>query len=241
MKTCKDIQSKFYNEGIEPMEKTIIVGPIVQKPQEFYDEKVINWLNSKEEGSIVFVSLGSENFFNEEEIQEMANGLEQSGVGFLWVVRFHGESKVKSIVEALPRGFLERCEDRGLVVNWAPQSRVLSHKSVGGFVSHCGWNSVLESMYYGVPVIAMPIKLDQPYNAKLVVEMGVGVEVKGFDEKVEREVVAKCVRRVMVDDEGKGVRERAKELSERMREEEEEEFDEAVVKLKSLLQQSKDE
>lgn len=239
MKSCKDIQSNFYEKGAKPMEKSVLVGPIVQKPQVFYDEKVIDWLNGKEESSVVFVSLGSENFFDKEEIEEMAKGLEQSGVDFLWVVRFHGESEVKTIDQALPCGFLERTKDKGLVVNWAPQSRVLSHKSIGGFVSHCGWNSVLEAMYYGVAIIAMPIKLDQPPNAKLVVEMGVGVELKSCDQKLERELVANSVRRVMVDDEGKEVKKRAKELSERIMEDEDEEFDDAVVQLKNLIQQSK--
>lgn len=192
---------------------------------------MINWLEEKEEGSVVFVSLGTENYFSEEEMEEMAKGLELSGVDFIWVVRFHGERKPMDF-----QGFLERTKGRGLVVNWAPQVKVLSHENIGAFLSHCGWNSILESMYYGVPVLAMPIHLDQPYNGNVAVKVGVGMEVKRYDQKLKREDVANVVRRIIVEEEGKKVREKAKELSRRLKEIEDEEFNEAVMKIINLLQ-----
>nr|AHK12771.1 flavanone-O-beta-L-rhamnosyltransferase-like protein 2 [Litchi chinensis] len=243
VKTSREIQAKYYKDGKQPhlaiLRPLVHVGPLVQKPQDHHDgdEKLMDWLSKKEAASVVYVSIGSENFLSEEEMEEMAKGLELSNVDFIWVVRFHGGSNVASIHEALPQSFLERINGRGLIVDWAPQAKVLAHASTGGFVSHCGWNSTLESMMYGVPIIAIPIQLDQPLNAKLVVEMGVGVEVPRHDKKLVREEVANMVRRVMIEEEGNEVRKRAKELSVRLNEAEDEEFDEAVMKLVHLVQE----
>ena len=83
-----------------------------------------------------------------------------------------------SVEKALPLGFLERVGERGMVVEgWVPQVKILLHSSIGGFVSHCGWSSVMEAMKYGNPIIAIPMHIDQPVNARLVEEIGVGVEV----------------------------------------------------------------
>ena len=103
----------------------------------------------KKKGSTVFISFGSEYFLSKEDMEEIAYGLEFSNVDFIWVVRFpKGENIV--FEETLPKGFFERVGERGLVVNgWAPQAKILTHPNVGGFVSHCGWNSVMESMKFG--------------------------------------------------------------------------------------------
>ncbi|KAI6669281.1 hypothetical protein NL676_004166 [Syzygium grande] len=107
----------------------------------------------------------------------MAYGLELSNVDFIWVVKFPVEEHIK-LEEALPTGFLERVRDRGLEIEgWAPQARILAHPSVGGFVSHCGWSSVIESIKFGVSIITMPMHLDQPLNMRLVEDVGVGLEV----------------------------------------------------------------
>ncbi|KAG6758590.1 hypothetical protein POTOM_038949 [Populus tomentosa] len=85
-----------------------------------------------------------------------------------------------SAKEALPEGFFDMIGERGLIVEeWAPQKRISSHPGIGGFLSHCGWNSVLESMRFGDPIIAMPFYVDQPLNAGFVVEVGAGLEIKG--------------------------------------------------------------
>ncbi|GFP93057.1 beta-d-glucosyl crocetin beta-1 6-glucosyltransferase, partial [Phtheirospermum japonicum] len=100
-----------------------------------------------------------------------------SRVNFIWVLRFPLDEKIKSTREKLPRGFIERVGVRGLVVEgWAPQRRILSHPSVGGFLSHCGWSSVMEGIFSGVPIVALPMHLDQPLNARLVEEVGLGEE-----------------------------------------------------------------
>ncbi|CAN0922776.1 UDP-glucosyltransferase 29 [Linum grandiflorum] len=138
------------------------------------------------------------------------------------------------LAEALPPGFLDRVGEKGLVVEgWAPQSAILAHDSIGGFVSHCGWSSVMESMWYGVPIVAMPMQLDQPLNARLVEEVGVGVEVKrdGRSGKVDRKEVGKVIREVVM---GEKVRRKAEEMSEVMKKKGDLEIDDVVRELLQL-------
>ncbi|XP_010031469.2 UDP-glucosyltransferase 29 [Eucalyptus grandis] len=201
--------------------------------------EIMGWLEGRERGSVVFVSFGSECFLSKEEMEEMARGLELASeeVGFVWVVRFPGgDGETVSLVEALPEGFLERTEDRGMVVQgWAPQAKILMHPSIGGFVSHCGWSSALEAIVFGVPIIAMPMHLDQPLNSKLVADLGIGVEVQREDGRFQGEDVAKAIKQVVVQEEGEQVRRRAKELSARIRERREEETSVAMKKLERLF------
>ncbi|KAL0348719.1 UNVERIFIED_CONTAM: UDP-glucosyltransferase 29 [Sesamum angustifolium] len=119
---------------------------------------------------------------------------------FSEIMRFPIGEK-SSIEEALPAGFLQTVKDRGIVVpGWAPQTRILAHPSTGGFVSHCGWGSIMESMYFGVPVIAMPMQSDQPINARLVVETGAGIEVeRDGNGHYLAEGLAKAITKVIVE------------------------------------------
>ncbi|KAL3718275.1 hypothetical protein ACJRO7_003419 [Eucalyptus globulus] len=123
------------------------------------------------------------------------------------------------------------------VQGWAPRTKILMHPSTdisgditGGFVGHCGWSSSLEAIVFGVPITAMPIHLDQPLNAKLVVDLGVGVEVWREDGSYKREEVAKAIELVVVQEGGEQVRKRAKELSARIWERQEEEQTSAAMK-----------
>ncbi|KAK3205510.1 hypothetical protein Dsin_019556 [Dipteronia sinensis] len=243
VKSSTEIQAKF-GKPADVFGDLVPVGPLVQRPQDHDgDEKIMDWLNKKEASSVVFVSFGSESFLSQEEIEEMAHGLELSNVDFIWVVRFHGgHNNVKTIHEALPQGFLDRIQiqGKGLILDWAPQAKILAHTSSGGFVSHCGWNSTLEGMMYGVPIIAIPQGGDQPLNATLAVDMGVAIEVPARGEKkITRQEVAKAIKTVVVEEQGKEVRRRAKELSENWKKKEDEEFHVAVEKLLQLVQQSK--
>ncbi|EEF33327.1 UDP-glucosyltransferase, putative [Ricinus communis] len=141
------------------------------------DTNIINWPCQKDSCSVVYVSSGIKYFLSREELEEVANGLELSKVSFIWVVRFQGGDRV-SIQEALPKGFLKRVGKRGLVVaGWAPQANILEHSSIGGLISHFSGSSTLEGMVLDVPITAMPMHLDQPLNDRLVVEIGVGMEV----------------------------------------------------------------
>jgi len=214
----------------------IPVGTLVQEVEDKEDDEVfIEWLNKKKNSSVVFVSFGSEYFLSKDEIEEIAYGLEFSGVDFIWVLRFHGEEETR-VHEVLPQGFLSRVGDKGMVVEgWAPQGKILKHESIGGFVSHCGWNSTLEGVKFGVPIVAMPMHLDQPFNAKVVVGVGVGVEVKRESGRFKREEVARVIRQVVVEDEGNEVRKRVKEVRERMRKDGDEEVNVVVEKLVQLI------
>jgi len=152
----------------------------------------------------------------------VAAGLEASGQRFLWVVRAppsddparkYDKSPEPDLDALLPEGFLARTKDRGLVVkSWAPQRDVLAHAAVGGFVTHCGWNSVLEAVMAGVPMLAWPLYAEQRMNRVfLEEEMRLAVAVEGYDSEsglVAAEEVAAKVRWLMESDGGRALRER---------------------------------
>ncbi|KAM1027318.1 hypothetical protein FF2_039633 [Malus domestica] len=241
VKTSGEIESKCVDYLSKLTEKKIVpVGSLVQDPMDQkVDEEssIIKWLNERERASVVFVSFGSEYFLSKEEIQEIALGLELSQVSFIWVIRFPKEEKSTRVEDVLPKGFGERVGERGMIVeDWAPQAKILKHSSVGGFVSHCGWSSVLESIKFGVPIIAMPMQLDQPVNARLVEEVGVGVEVirTGGGGSLQRQEVAKVIIDVVVEKIGEGVRIKALELRDNMKKKEDEEMDGVVEELMQL-------
>ncbi|KAK1376879.1 Glycosyltransferase [Heracleum sosnowskyi] len=244
IKGFKEMDGKYSNylSGMSG-KKIVQVGPLVQRPrcQDEDCEIIMNWLNKKEPSSTIFVSFGSEYFLSEEDFQEIAQGLLLANVNFIWVVRFPVGENIR-LAEKLPSGFLEKVGDRGKVVEgWAPQSKILEHSSTGGFVSHCGWNSVNESMYFGVPIIAMPMHLDQPINAKLVEEIGIGVEVvRDTKGKLEREEIAAVINHVVVEKDGEVVRKKAKELKANIKMRGEQEIDEMVKELKQICHENKD-
>ncbi|XVF29639.1 hypothetical protein REPUB_Repub15cG0139200 [Reevesia pubescens] len=152
----------------------------------------IKWLDSKETGSVVYVSFGSLAGLAEEQMLELALGLKRSNRYFLWVVRETEQNK-------LPSNFIEETSEKGLVVSWSPQLDVLAHRAVGCFMTHCGWNSTLEALSLGVPMIAMPQWTDQPTNAKFVSDVWkVGIRVSK-DEKgiIRKEEIERCIREIM--------------------------------------------
>ncbi|KAF3455339.1 hypothetical protein FNV43_RR05787 [Rhamnella rubrinervis] len=242
IKTLRDIEAEHndFLSGLVGKEMDPI-GPLVHEPiHNDNDSVVLDWLNKKHPSTVVYASFGSEYFLSKEEMEEMAYGLELSEVSFIWVVRFHGDDfrGKHSIGEVLPEGFVKRVGERGLVVDgWAPQAKILGHPSTGGFVSHCGWSSTLEGMMNGVPIIVMPMQLDQPLNSKLVLEVGVGMEVPRVNEKLNREKLAQVIKEVVKQEEGKEVRRKAKELSQRMREKGDMDLNMAVEKLVHLLKE----
>ncbi|KAI3803731.1 hypothetical protein L1987_31892 [Smallanthus sonchifolius] len=153
----------------------------------------IEWLNKQKPSSVVYISFGSLLFLSEKEIESIAAGLKSTKRPFLWVVRLPENQELAEL------GFLEEIKEQGLIVSWSPQPEVLSHPSVGCFLSHCGWNSLVESLAAGVPVIACPQWIDQPTNAKLVADVwGVGVKVKkGLEGVISEEEMVRCVEEVM--------------------------------------------
>ncbi|KAL0677048.1 hypothetical protein Bca4012_005029 [Brassica carinata] len=183
------------------------------------EQECLRWLESKATGSVVYMSFGSGTSFTNEQLLEIAAGLEGSGQNFIWVVRKNenqGENE-----EWLPEGFEERTKGKGLIIRgWAPQVLILDHKAVGGFVTHCGWNSVMEGIAAGLPMVTWPMGAEQFYNEKLltmVLKTGVNVgatELVKRGKLISREEVEKAVREVIVGEEAEERRKRAKKLGE---------------------------
>ncbi|CAM0909360.1 unnamed protein product [Alopecurus aequalis] len=164
------------------------------------------WLDGQPDRSAVFLCFGSIGAVNhsEKQLREIAIGLDRSGHRFLWVVR--ADQDLDAI---LPYGFLQHTDGRGLVVKqWAPQVEVLRHKATGAFVTHCGWNSVLESVMAGVPMLCWPLFAEQKMNKLLMVgDMRVGVEMVGWqDGLVKATEVEGKIRLVMESPEGRELR-----------------------------------
>ncbi|KAF3434276.1 hypothetical protein FNV43_RR25379 [Rhamnella rubrinervis] len=238
--TLSDIEAKHIDFLSGLLGKEMVpVGPLVEEPTNNNNDSVVmDWLNKKHPSSVVYASFGTEYFLSMEEMEELAYGLELSGVSFIWVVRFHGDDfrGKHSIDEVLPEGFLKRVGDRGMVLDgWVPQAKILQHPNTGGFLSNCVWNSTVEGMINGVPIIAMPMKVDQPMNAKLVVEVGVGIEVPRVDGKFKREELTRVIEEVVKQEKGKEVRMKATELSHKLKERGDMDINFAVDKLVQLL------
>ncbi|MCL7041540.1 hypothetical protein MKW94_018474 [Papaver nudicaule] len=146
-------------------------------------------------------------------MEEIAWGIRNSNYNFLWVVRATEEIK-------LPDNFLQETSGKGLVTGWCQQLEVLAHKAVGCFVTHCGWNSILEALSLGVPMVAMPQWTDQPTNAKLIEDVWrVGVRAE-TDEKgmVKRDKLAESIKVVMEGDRREEIKNNAIRLQELARE-----------------------
>ncbi|CAI9094279.1 OLC1v1029990C1 [Oldenlandia corymbosa var. corymbosa] len=208
------------------------VGPLVKTSSDEIASDIdqssdcLTWLSKQPARSVLYISFGSGGTLSQEQITELAFGLEMSGQRFLWVVRspienakdaaFFTNESSKDPFDFLPLGFLERTESKGLVIpSWAPQIEILSHESTGGFVSHCGWNSVLESVVNGVPLIAWPHYAEQKMNAILLTEdLKAAVRVKPDSENgiIEREQIARVAKGLIEGEEGNEVRGKIKEL-----------------------------
>ncbi|KAI3489998.1 hypothetical protein L1887_45913 [Cichorium endivia] len=162
--------------------------------------------------SVIYVSLGSLATIDAKVSTEMAWGLANSNQHFLWVVR-PGSVQGCDWIEFLPEGLLSEMKARGLIVKWAPQKDVLAHDAVGGFWSHCGWNSTLESVCEGVPMLCQPFNIDQMLNARYLSY----VWKMGLEIVVERGEIESAIRRVMASKEGEEMRCRALEIEEQVK------------------------
>ncbi|KAM6554939.1 hypothetical protein CsatB_015701 [Cannabis sativa] len=205
------------------------VGPVIRFSSlcgttEFAD--VSKWLDAQPLSSVVFLCFGSMGSFREAQLKEIARALDHSGVRFLWSLRKSPPDTCSNPRDFLPSEFFDRTVERGKVTGWVPQPNVLAHPAIGGFVSHCGWNSILESIWFGVPVATWPVYSEQHLNAfQLVKELGLAVEIK-LDYKsyfyrelsdeecvVRGEVIEGGIRCLM--EQGSEIRKRVKDLSER--------------------------
>ncbi|KAL1215791.1 UDP-glycosyltransferase 73B3 [Cardamine amara subsp. amara] len=175
----------------------------------------LKWLGSRKPDSVIYISFGSMACFKNEQLLEIATGLEASGKNFIWVVRKNDGDKGEK-EEWLPEGFEERVKEKGMIIRgWAPQVLILDHQATGGFVTHCGWNSILEGVAAGIPMVTWPVEAEQFYNEKLVTQVlrtGVSVGARK-NVKVMGDVVDKAVREVLVGEEAEERRRRAKKLA----------------------------
>jgi UDP:flavonoid glycosyltransferase YjiC (YdhE family) len=203
-------------DGKDPSDKSF-GGDLIQASKDHY---YIEWLNSKAESSVVYVSFGSLSVLTKPQTEELARGLLDSGYSFLWVIRDTDRNgKEEKEIEKL--SCREELEEKGMIVTWCSQVEVLSHPSLGCFVTHCGWNSSLESLVSGVPVIGFPQWTDQGTNAKLIQDVWkTGVRVNVNEEGiVESDEIKRCLELVMGDGEGgEEMRKNAKKWKELARE-----------------------
>ncbi|KAJ4792814.1 Glycosyltransferase [Rhynchospora pubera] len=169
---------------------------------------VFTWLDEQPERSVVYISFGSRTAMSKEQIKELGLGLEASGCRFLWVIKtsmVDTEDRTE-LNQLLGEGFLERVKERGLVTKgWVEQDEVLRHKAVGGFLSHCGWNSVTEAAIYGVRVLAWPRLGDQRINADVVARSGLGLwpeewSWEGEESLVMAAEISNTVKEMMADE-----------------------------------------
>lgn len=172
----------------------------------------LSWLNTKPSKSVLYVSFGTLATIDPHEFVEIAWGLVNSSYCFLWVVR-PGMVSGSEWLESLPDRFVEMVGERGLIVKWAPQREVLAHPAIGGFWTHNGWNSTIESICEGVPMLCYPCLGDQMANARYVSDVwGIGLLL---GDKLERVEIEKGIRKFMTERENGGISTRAKDLKEK--------------------------
>ncbi|CAK7322787.1 unnamed protein product, partial [Dovyalis caffra] len=212
---------KLENQVVDTMSKvcpTLTIGPTL--PSMYLDKRIededdhgidlhevdasvsIKWLSNNPSASVVYVSFGSIDSLSNKQMEDIAWGLKRSNFHFLWAVRDSEKGK-------LPKGFVEEKGNMGLLVNWSPQA-------VGCFFTHCGWNSTIEALRLGVPMVTMPGWSDQPTNSKLVQDAWkVGIRAKvDEDGLVKSEEIASCIKEVMEGVRGREMRKNSKKWKE---------------------------
>ncbi|PIA37061.1 hypothetical protein AQUCO_03100073v1 [Aquilegia coerulea] len=196
-----DLQAKF--------KQCLSLGPfnLTSPPSSETDPHgCLPWLHDQKPASVAYVSFGTITTLPPNELTALAEALEESKVVFLWSLKDSQKAN-------LPKGFLNRTSERGKVVPWAPQSQILGHTATGAFVTHCGWNSVLESITGGAPMICRPGFGDQNLNAQLVSNVwGIGIGAK--DGKLSKDGVMNALELVLHKEEGGKMREKVLALKE---------------------------
>ncbi|KAJ7943925.1 Glycosyltransferase [Quillaja saponaria] len=239
--TCDDLEHPFIEYISNQIEKPVWgVGPLL--PEKYWksagsiihdgefrtnrrsnvtEDEVIEWLDSKSRGSVLYVSFGTEVGPTMEEYTQLAEALESSTQPFIWVIQpgsgrsgppFFGGGQSEAEEGYFPHGLYSKVGKRGLIIcGWAPQLLILSHPSTGGFLSHCGWNSTVEAIGRGVPFLVWPIRGDQHHDAKWAVSyLKVGHMITNdLSEKVKKDDIVKGIEKLMADE---GMKKRAENL-----------------------------
>ncbi|KAL5080294.1 hypothetical protein RYX36_008715 [Vicia faba] len=225
--TYNELESDVMNSLYSMFPSLYIVGPLSSLLDQYghnhlaslgsnlwkEDTKCLDWLESKEPESVVYVNFGSVTVMSPEQLLEFAWGLANSKKPFLWIIRpdlVIGGSVVLSFE------FVNEISDRGLIASWCPQEQVLNHPSVGGFLTHCGWNSTTESICAGVPMLCWPFFADQPTNCRFIYnEWEIGMEI---DSNVKRENVERLISELMLGDKGEKMKKKVMEMKKKAEE-----------------------
>ncbi|KAG4169848.1 hypothetical protein ERO13_A12G107700v2 [Gossypium hirsutum] len=217
-RTCPEYEAEYLNafekitiSGSKPVFPIGLLLP--EKPQGRQTDEIFRGLNVQKPNSVVFVGFGSECKLSKEQTHEIAYGVELSGLPFLWALR--KPHWAFNELDALPCGFQERTRGRGMVCfGWAPQLEILGHSSIGGSLFHAGWGSIIETLEFGHSLVVLPFVIDQPLNARLLVDKGLGVEIeRSEDGSFSRDDIAKALRLAMVSAEGEKLRIRTREAA----------------------------
>ncbi|KZV25717.1 anthocyanidin 3-O-glucosyltransferase-like [Dorcoceras hygrometricum] len=222
-KTCNEMEAPYINYVKSQFGKPVLlVSPTVpDPPTDPLEEKWANWLSQFDAKSVIYCSFGSETFLNDDQIKELALGLELTGLPFFLVLNFPTDKDISAeLKRALPEGFLGRVKNRGVIATgWVQQRQILAHSSVGYYLSHAGFSSLIEGIVTDSQLITLPQKGDQFLNSKLVSgDLKVGVEVNRRDDDgyFGKQDIKTAVENVVVEDKepGKTIRDNQKKLKE---------------------------
>ncbi|XP_020589667.1 putative UDP-rhamnose:rhamnosyltransferase 1 [Phalaenopsis equestris] len=203
IRTCKEFENKWLDLLGGRYTPVGFLPPSSDEEESETWMRIHQWLDAQEDSSVIYAAFGSEARLTREQIDEIGLGLEQSGLPFFWALRLGSP----------PQGFEDRTAGRGLVWrDWVPQARLLAHPAIGGFLTHGGWNSVVEGMAAGVAMVVLPMMFEQGLNARHLVESGYGVEVVRDDEdgSFSGEEIWRKLRMVMVEEEGEELRKKVR-------------------------------
>ncbi|KAL2482839.1 UDP-glycosyltransferase 78D2 [Forsythia ovata] len=205
----EELEPTIMNVLKSKFNKVLNIGPVsLTSPPvsaDISDEHgCIPWLDKHDARSVVYIGFGNVASPTPDEVNAIAEALEASKIPFLWSLR---------VLKSLPLGFLERTSKYGKIVNWAPQVKILAHSSVGVSINHCGWNSVMECIAAGVPIIGRPFLGDNYINSWMIEKVwGIGVRIKGG--VFTKDETAQALELVLFSEEGKKMKEQIESLKE---------------------------
>lgn len=219
IRSCPEFEGEYLNLLEKLTGKPVIpVGLLTPEPnsakgRDHQISKIFQWLDEQKPRSVVFVGFGSECKLGKDQVYEIAYGLELSGLPFLWALR--KPEWATDDVDALPMGFADTIRGKGIVsIGWAPQLEILAHPSIGTSLFHAGWGSVIETLQFGHSLVVLPLIIDQPLNARLLVDKDLAVQVERKDDgSFTRDAMAEALRLATVSEDGEKLRVRAREAA----------------------------